>query len=70
MLKTFAVALLATAMSIGLVEAKGVKPKAAPKAPPPCEMEQQTKATCLCGPGKMMCPKGMFCHTFTSTCTQ
>jgi hypothetical protein len=68
MLKTCAVALLVTVTSVGLAEAKGTK--APPKAPPPCEMEQQTKATCLCGPGKMMCPKGMFCHTFTSTCTQ
>jgi hypothetical protein len=69
MLKTFAVALLATAMSVGLAEAKGAKHKAPPKALPYCEMEQQTKATCACGPGKMVCPKGMWCHTFTSTCT-
>jgi hypothetical protein len=31
---------------------------AKPKTLPPCEMEQQTKATCACGPGKMMCTKG------------
>jgi hypothetical protein len=68
MLKTFAVALLATTMFVGLAEAKGAK--ATPKPPPPCDMEQQTNATCLCGPGKMLCPKGMFCHTFLSTCTR
>ena len=35
MLKTFAVALLATAMSVGLAEAKGHMAK--PKAPAPCQ---------------------------------
>jgi hypothetical protein len=67
-LKTFAVAILAIGMSAGLAEAKGHAAK--PKALPYCEMEQQTKATCSCGPGNVMCPKGMWCHTFTSTCTK
>jgi hypothetical protein len=59
---------LAIGMSAGLAEAKGHMAK--PKALPYCDMEQQTKATCSCGPGKVMCPKGMWCHTFTSTCTK
>ena len=41
MLKTFAVVLLATAMSVGLAEAKG--PKAKPKALSPCQTDQQAK---------------------------
>ena len=32
------------------------------------------KATCMCkaamGPGHAMCKKGMWCHTFTGTCSQ
>ncbi len=69
MLKTFALTLLATALSLGVAEARGTRAAAPPKALPYCEMEQQTKATCLCGPGKMLCPQGMFCHTFASRCT-
>jgi hypothetical protein len=68
MLKTFAIALLVTSMSVGLAEAKGHK-KAPPKAPSYCQTEQQTKATCACGPAKTTCQKGMYCHAFTSACT-
>lgn len=66
MLKTFAVALLATAMSVGLAEAKGAKPK----APAPCQTEQRAAATCVCGPAKNVCQKGQWCHAFVSACTQ
>jgi hypothetical protein len=68
MLRIFATALLATAMSVGLADAKGHK--APPKAPPYCQNEQQTKDTCACGPAKMVCPKGMWCHSFASACTR
>jgi hypothetical protein len=68
MLRTFAIALLATAMSVGLVEAKGHMAK--PKALSPCETEQQVKATCACGPAKMTCPAGAYCHAFMSACTR
>ena len=44
MLNTFAVALLATVMCVGLAEAKGHMAK--PKAPAPCQSEQQAAATC------------------------
>ena len=58
MLKTLAIAMLAIGMSVGLAQAKGAKHKAPPKALPYCEMEQQTKATCACGPAKTLCQKG------------
>ena len=65
MLRTLAVALLATAMSDGLADAKGAKPK--PKALPYCQTEQQAKDK-ACGPAKTVCQKGMWCHAFTSAC--
>src|SRR5262245_24850635 len=68
MLRTFVIALLATAMSVSLADAKGHKPKAPPKALPYCQNAQQTKDTCACGPAKVVCPKGMWCHSFISTC--
>jgi hypothetical protein len=69
MLKTFAVALLAIGMSVGLAQAKGHK--APPKASlAPCTTEQQVKATCACGPAKVTCPAGMYCHAFWNACTQ
>jgi hypothetical protein len=68
MLKTFAVALLATAMSVGLAEAKG--PKATPKALSPCQTDQQAKDNCACGPAKIACQKGMWCHAFVNACTR
>ena len=72
MLKTFTVALLATAMSFalsfGLAEAKGHMPKQ--KAPPTCQTEAQAGATCACGPAKKLCQKGQWCHAFINTCSQ
>jgi hypothetical protein len=68
MLKVFAVALLATAMSVGLAEAKGHMAK--PKALSPCQTEQQVKDTCACGPAKIACQKGMYCHAFGNACTR
>jgi len=66
MLRTFAVGLLAIGMSVGMAQAKGHKPKALSY----CETDQQLKGTCACGPAKMTCPKGMWCHAFTSACTR
>jgi hypothetical protein len=64
MLKTFGVALLVVAMSVGLAEAKMMI-----KA---CADGQQAAATCACGTaanGKpLLCKKGQWCHSFTHTC--
>jgi hypothetical protein len=68
MLKTFAVALLATAMSVGVAGAKGHMAK--PKALSPCHTEQQAKDNCACGPAKVACQKGMYCHAFANACTR
>jgi hypothetical protein len=68
MMKTVTIALLATAMSVGFAQAKGHMAKA--KALSPCQTEQQTKATCACGPAKAVCQNGMWCHAFTSACTR
>jgi hypothetical protein len=68
MLRIFAVTLLATSMSMSWAEAKGHK--AAPKALPPCQTELQVKATCACGPAKVACPTGMYCHAFANACTR
>ena len=65
MLRIFAVALLATAMSVCLAEAKGHMAKA---PPPYCQTDQKAAATCACGPAKTLCPKGMWCHAFTGVC--
>ena len=75
MLRIFAIAPLATAMYIGLAEAKSPVislglAKAHIKALSPCQMEQQAKATCACGPAKIVCPAGMYCHTFANACTR
>ena len=68
MLRTFAIALLA-AMSVGLADAKGHK--APPKASlAPCATELQVKATCACGPAKITCPAGAYCHAFMNACTR
>jgi len=69
MLKTFGIALLVAAMSVGLAEAKGAKAKAPPKALAYCQTDQPAKDTCACGPAKVTCPKGMWCHAFSSTCS-
>ena len=63
----FAVTMLATTMSVGLAEAKGHKPKASLA---PCQSELQVKGTCACGPAKVACPAGMYCHAFWNSCTR
>jgi hypothetical protein len=68
MLRIFSIAVLATAMSVGLAEAKGHMAK--PKPLSPCENNQQTKATCACGPAKIACPQGAYCHSFINACTR
>ncbi len=66
MLRTIAVALLVTGMSFGIAEAKGAKAKPVTY----CQTEQMASANCACGPAKMMCKKGQWCHAFSGTCTQ
>jgi hypothetical protein len=68
MLKTFAIAVLAMAMSVGLADAKG---RPAAKQPPKmsCNAEQPASDTCACGPAKNVCQKGMFCHFPSSICS-
>jgi hypothetical protein len=68
MLRTFGIALLVTAMSVGLADAKGHK--ATPKALAPCATEQKVTATCACGPAKIPCPAGAYCHAFMNACTR
>jgi hypothetical protein len=71
MMKTVTIALLATAMSVGLADAKGHKHKAPAKASLAyCQTDQPAKANCACGPAKMPCPQGMWCHAFASACTR
>lgn len=74
MLRISAIALVATAMSIGLAEGKSatglVLAKAHARALSPCQTEQQAKATCACGPAKIACPAGMYCHAFENACTR
>jgi hypothetical protein len=68
MLRTLAIALLTTAISVGLADAKGHK--APPKASlAPCATEQQVKTTCACSPAKITCPAGAYCHAFMNACT-
>jgi len=63
MLKTFAVALFAMVMFVGLAQAKGHK-----HAVPPCAEGKQATATCACGEarggGLMLCQKGQWCHSW------
>ena len=66
MLRTCTLALFAIVMSVGLAQAKVHMQK--PSALSPCEAERQVAATCLCGPGKVVCQKGMFCHPFMGFC--
>jgi hypothetical protein len=71
MLKTFAVALLATAMSVGLAQAKGHMHKG---MIPGCAEGQRAAATCSCGTAAngqpLLCQKGQWCHSFIfHTCT-
>jgi len=69
MLRTFAVALLAIAMSVGLAQAK------VHKHMPGCIMGQPATATCLCGVSftftrqPVLCQKGQWCHWQWRICT-
>ncbi len=70
MLKTFAVALLAIAMSVGLAQAKARMHKV-----PGCAEGKQATATCACGTvasgaKPLLCQKGQWCHSFMHVCTQ
>lgn len=61
MVRTFAVALLAIAMSVGLAHAKGHRQRT-----PFCAEGQPATATCLCGVAligqPVLCQKGQWCH--------
>jgi len=69
MLKTFAVTLLAIAMSVCLAEAKGMHKRMIPR----CAEGQQAAATCVCGTAAnghpLLCRKGQWCHSFMHACT-
>jgi hypothetical protein len=70
MLKTFAVALFAIAMSVGLAQATHAhKPMMAA-----CAEGQQANARCLCGTGagaaRPICEKGQWCHSFAHVCSK
>jgi hypothetical protein len=70
MLKTFAVTLLAIAMSVGLAHATHrYKPMMAA-----CAEGQQATARCLCGTGagaaRAICEKGQWCHSMAHVCSQ
>ena len=52
MLRTFAVALLAIAMSVGLAQAKGHRQRT-----PLCAVGQQATAICACGVGLWYCAR-------------
>ena len=76
--KTFAVVLLASTMCVALAQAAAIFPAGMLRhghnllgAHPLtwCENNRQAAATCACGPAKTVCPKGMWCHSFTSTCS-
>jgi len=66
MLKTIAVVLLATGMSVGMAQAKGHMHR---HMVPTCQTETQSTATCACGPAKKLCHKGQWCHAFGNVCT-
>ncbi len=64
MLRTFAFALLAIAMSVGVADAKRMVTN--------CADGQQATKTCLCGSGGMgkpvTCKKGQWCHSSSHMC--
>jgi hypothetical protein len=72
MLKTFTVALLAVAMSVGVAQAKSHKHMMMSA----CIEGQQAIAICACGtaaaPGARptVCQKGRWCHSAMNACTQ
>jgi hypothetical protein len=65
MLKTFAIAFLAIAMSVALADARGRTVVHRAAAPPAmsCNAEQPSPAPCACGPSKTVCQKDQFCHS-------
>jgi len=70
MLKTFAVAMFAIVMSVGLANATHAhKPMMAG-----CAEGQQASARCLCGTGaggaRTICDKGQWCHSFAHVCSK
>jgi hypothetical protein len=70
MLKTFAVALFAIVMSVGLAHAAHAhKPMMAA-----CGEGQQATARCLCGTGagaaRTICEKGQWCHSMAHVCSK
>ena len=73
-LKTFSVAILAIAMSVGVAQAKGHMHKQMMMSA--CIDGQQASATCACGtaaaPGARptVCQKGQWCHSVAHACTQ
>lgn len=77
MLRAFAMALLATTMSVELAQAAatfsvGLARANGHRLKPPlaqCQTEQQAKEACACGPAKIACPAGMYCHAFANACT-
>ena len=78
MLKTFAVALLAIAMSVGLAHAAAtfsLGMKGQKRTIPGCTVGQQAAATCACGTAAngrpLLCQKGQWCHyPIAKVCTQ
>ena len=71
MLKTFAIALLATAMSVGLAQAMGMR-HMHKHVIPGCGMGRPAAATCACGTAAnhrpLLCHKGQWCHP-SQACT-
>jgi hypothetical protein len=72
MLKTFAIAMLAISMSVGLAQAKGHMHKHMFLSA--CTPEGQASSICLCGTGAnvkpVMCQPGEWCHAFANKCTK
>ena len=66
MLRTFAVALLAIAISVGLAEAR------TKRMIPACVEGKQAAAPCACGTDAgrpLVCQRGQWCHSFGHVCT-
>ena len=70
MLKTFAVALFAIAMSVGLAHATHAHKRMIAG----CAEGKQATARCACGTGAggapTLCEKGQWCHSFAHVCTK
>jgi hypothetical protein len=72
MLKTFAVALLAIALPVGLAQAHGMGHHMHRHMIAGCAMGQPAAATCACGTAAnhrpLLCHKGQWCHP-SQACT-